>query len=33
MNGLKEEERRRGDERVPNLLKMLENIDAVINSY
>ena len=33
MNGLKEEERRREDERVPNLLKMLENIDAVINSY
>ena len=33
MNGLKEEERRSEDERVPNLLKMLENINAVINSY
>ena len=33
MNGLEEEERRSEDERVPNLLKMLENIDAVINSY
>ena len=32
MNGLSEE-RRREDERIPNLLKVVKNIDVVISSY